>query len=159
MDGNSHPSGKALPLKLLAGFARQDRREFLAAGRPLEIAIQEQFMDEGERDLNLYVILTGSVSAWRGGVKVATLGPGEVLNETKIFLPRPNPLAAMAEAEDTAVLRLPRAELLAFFRDRPERLLKVFVLNIVAILAQKLEDREDSIIASLLPLVSAAEEV
>jgi len=75
-----------------------------------------------------------------------------------IFLPRPNPLAAMAETEDTAILCLPRADLLAYFRDRPERLLKVFVLNIVAILAQKLEDREDSIIANLLPLVPMAEE-
>jgi hypothetical protein len=65
---------------------------------------------------------------------------------------------AMAETEDTTVLQLSRADLLAYFRDRPERLLKVFVLNIVAILAQKLEEREDSIIANPLACAALAEE-
>jgi len=156
-DPDTRTPARATPVKLLTGFARDDRRQFLARGRPVELAFQETFMEEGDRDLNLYVVLTGSVSTWRGGVKTATLGAGEVLNETKIFLPRPNPNAAVAETEDTAVLRLPRSELLAFFRDRPERLLKVFVLNIVAILAHKLENRDDAMIASLLPLAPTAE--
>ena len=147
----------APPPKLLAGFAPRDRRDFLAAGEPVQLTAGESLMEEGERDLSLYLVLSGSVSAWRGGAKVATLGAGEVLNETKMFLPRPNPVAAVCESQEAAILRLRRAELLAYFRDRPERLLKVFVLNIVAILAQKLEDREDAILAGLLPLAPAAE--
>ena len=116
-------------------------------------------MVAGERDLNLYLVLSGIVSAWRGGVKVTQLGAGDILNETKVFLPGPNELTAKAETPDTVVLCLPRTELLTYFRDRPERLLKVFVLNIVAILAKKLGDREESIVASLLPDMAMAEEV
>jgi hypothetical protein len=56
----------------------------------VEAICGEPFMEEGERDLSLYLVLTGSVATWREGVKVASLGAGEVLNETKMFLPRPN---------------------------------------------------------------------
>lgn len=157
--GDRHPEAHlgSTPVKLLAGFAREDRRDFLETGRVLEYGLDERIAEEGERDLHLYVVLSGSVSTWRRGVKVATLSAGEVLNETKIFLPRPNQVTAVA-AEDAVVLRLPRSEVLAYFRDRPERLLKVFVLNIVAILAQKLETSESQLIAGCLPAVRAAEE-
>ena len=148
---------KVPSVKLLAGFARQDRRDLLARGIPFEVGLLETFMQEGDRDLNLYLILSGHVSTWREGVRLGALGAGEVLNETKLFLPRPNRHSARAEAEGTLLLRLPRVELLGFFRDRPERLMKVFVLNLVAIQAFKLEDCEESIIAGVPPALQMGE--
>lgn len=155
MTNSVETAGPARPPKLLAGFARDDRRQLLAGGRAVELAEHETFMHEGDRDLNLYLVLTGYVSVWRGDVQVATLGAGEVLNETKMFLPRPNQHSARAEIEGTTLLRLPRVELLSYFRDQPERLLKVFVLNIVAILAQRVEDREESMLSGLIGAVAA----
>lgn len=157
-NGRLEPRSNAGSVQLLAGFARQDRRDLLAQGRTFQVDQLETFMSQGDRDLSLYVVLTGSVSAWRDGVMIANLGVGDVLNETKMFLPRPNQYSARAESQDTTLLRLPRAALLAYFRDRPERLLKVFVLNIVAVLALKVEDREEAIIAGLMPTLSLSEE-
>ena len=65
---------RAAPPRLLTGLSKEDRRDFLTLGRPVEVICGQPFMEEGERDLSLYLVLTGSVSTWRGGVQVASLG-------------------------------------------------------------------------------------
>jgi CRP-like cAMP-binding protein len=144
-------------MKLLAGFSEKDRNDFLHIGRVYQYHLHDTIIREQDEDLNLYLVLEGAVSLWRRNIPVTNLQQGDVFNESKIFLPRSNANTVVAD-DETVILKCSRQDVLQFFTRKPERLLKIFVLNIVAILSNKLTSCEDILIQRQLDSMPAQED-
>jgi len=132
-------------IKLLDGFSVQDRIEFLSFGKVVEFNLHDKIILEYEDDSYIYLIMNGEVSIWKKDVPVFALKAGDVFNEIKIFLPKPNNITVIAE-DKTTVIKFKRNEILNYFHLKPERLFKIFTLNIISILFKKIEGYEESLI-------------
>ena len=132
-------------IKLLEGFSDEERREFLTCGAIREFYLHDKIISENEDDAHIYLILDGDVSVWRKDVRIFKLKSGDVFNEIKIFNPKPNNITVLAES-NCMIFRFTRNDVLNYFKLKPERLFKIFMLNIVTILLKKIEGYEDRLI-------------
>ena len=133
-------------IKLLDGFSIEERLELLSFGTVEEFYLNDQIISELQDDMNIYIVLDGEVSLWRKNIPILRLKQGDIFNEKKIFSPNaPNKLTIVAERR-TKVMKIGRKEFLNFFSLKPERLFKVFVLNIIAILSHKSEEYEEKLV-------------
>jgi CRP-like cAMP-binding protein len=70
---------------LFRPFDDAKRAELAARFRFLEIAAQTKLIGVGDRPDGLYIVLAGQFAVRRGGVQVATLGPGDLIGETALL--------------------------------------------------------------------------
>jgi len=146
MFGNSEYLIKNKKIKLLDRFSADDRIEFLSFGTVKEFNLQETIITEKHDDVNIYLILEGEVSVWRKNLPIFRLKSGEVFNESKIFYPRTTNTVTVVSEKQTLMFIIGRKEVLNYFSLKPERLFKIFTLNIVSILSKKLEGFEEKIV-------------
>jgi len=146
MFGNSEYLIKNKKIKLLDRFSADDRIEFLSFGTLKEFNLQETIITEKHDDVNIYLILEGEVSVWRKNLPIFRLKSGEVFNESKIFYPRTTNTVTVVSEKQTLMFIIGRKEVLNYFSLKPERLFKIFTLNIVSILSKKLEGFEEKIV-------------
>lgn len=132
-------------IKLLDGFTNEEKLEFLSIGAIRDFYLHDKIITETEEDLNIYIVMDGEVSIWRKNVPLFQLKPGDVFNEIKIFLPKPNNLTVIAESK-ALIMRFARKEILNYFQLKPERLFKIFTLNIISILYKKIDIHEEKLI-------------
>ncbi|MFC1492850.1 Crp/Fnr family transcriptional regulator [candidate division KSB1 bacterium] len=133
-------------IRLLDKFSTKEIDELLSTGLISEFNLHDRIILENDQDLNIYIILNGEVSVWRKNVPVARLKKGDAFNETKIFIPSPNKISVMAECQ-TTILKLEREKLMDYFHRKPERLFKIFTLNILTTLFKKLEEYEEVLVS------------
>ncbi|GAB3015009.1 hypothetical protein GCM10011376_06800 [Nocardioides flavus (ex Wang et al. 2016)] len=69
---------------ILDGLPSADAERVLAAGRPLTLPQGWSPIAESTPADKAYLITEGEVSVRKGGVEIATLGPGAVVGETAI---------------------------------------------------------------------------
>jgi uncharacterized protein (DUF2225 family) len=84
----------------------------------------EVLVREGDRDLRLYIVVTGSVIIYKnyqkvGETRLEELVVGEFFGEQSLFLGIGQPATAVA-AQETLAYSLTRAEIFDFFRDEPD---------------------------------------
>jgi len=140
-------------IKLLDGFSDEEKSEFLSLGTVREYHLHDTIITEDQDDKNIYLVTDGEVSIWRKNVPIFKLKKGDVFNETKIFFPKPNTFTVTAE-KLTIIMKFRRREILTFFSLKPERLFKILTLNIISILARKLEAYEEKLISHYYQAVS-----
>ena len=89
----------------------------------------EVIFREGEKGEALHIVVRGGVelSAFGHGTQRRVLrvaGPGQILGETSVFGELPHAATATA-AEDTVVLRFPRAQALDLVRESPQLAVRI----------------------------------
>lgn len=140
-------------IKLLDGLSIEERMEFLSFGTVREYYLHDKIIIENQDDMNIYLVMDGEVSVWRKNIPIFELRKGDVFNETKIFSPKPNSVTVVAEKR-TTIMKIGRKEVLNYFSLKPERLFKIFVLNIVSILSRKLENYEEKLVSHYYQAIS-----
>ena len=119
--------------KLLRRFPPEDLREFLMTG-------DLEFFNAGDTILSEYsdqidaawLIADGKVSIWKDDIEMARLDPGGFIGETFLFN-KGRRIATVKAISSVAVIRFDRSVVLGFFRTRPERIFKIFIMNLLEI--------------------------
>jgi len=73
-------------------FSECDRKELVEIGNlatEIEIPAGREFIKEGDFAQEMVVIVEGTATVTKGGQKVATLGPGDVVGELALLRHRP----------------------------------------------------------------------
>ncbi len=128
---------KEVPL-LLRNFPPDDLRQFLESGKMEHYQRHDQILTvESSPATSAYLIVEGKVSIFKDDIHLATLEPGDFLGETFLFTKGSRTANVMAET-DTTLVRFDRQETLDYFRRMPERLFKIFIMNIIEIQQRKM---------------------
>lgn len=127
---NIPPILKKFPPEDLRGFLKTGELEFYSPG---QIIISEGSMKSNEG----WLPTEGILSIWKENIELARIGPGHFIGEAFLFTPSTRSATVKAET-DVALIRFERDAVLRFFRSRPERLFKIFVMNLLEIQHQKI---------------------
>ncbi|MEX0684671.1 MAG: cyclic nucleotide-binding domain-containing protein [Balneolales bacterium] len=123
---------------LFRKFEPDELRHFLKLGHNENYQKDDIIVQESEEpSTTAYLILEGSVAIWSEEIHLADLFVGDFIGETFLF---GNAIrtATVKAANEAVVLRFDRDEVLGFFRTKPERLFKVFIMNIIEIQQRKI---------------------
>jgi len=134
-------------IKLLHGFSVSDRSDFFTFGYIQDYYLHDMIISENQDDMNVYILIEGEVSIWKSNVPVLRLKEGNTFNEARIFFPKPVPLVVRSEGQ-TKIFKISRDKLLDYFVTRPERLFKIFTLNVLTVLQHKIEYYEQQLVQS-----------
>lgn len=128
---------RKVPL-VLKNFPPEDYRAFLMTGE-LELYLAGQIIlsEASEKISEAWLPTEGRLSIWKDDIEVAQLGPGDFFGETFLFS-KGSRIATVRAETDVAMIRFDRNRVLHFFRTRPERLFKIFIMNIIEIQQKKL---------------------
>jgi CRP-like cAMP-binding protein len=146
-----HPSSAVTSLDtiplLLKNFPSDDLRHFLAIGHTEHYQKQDVIIvDDNSPANSAYLVVEGRVSVWKDDMHLATLNAGDFIGETFLF--SRGLRSASVVAEDTCtVLRFDRQDTLDYFRRKPERLFKIFIMNIVEIQQKKIVNMNQKLIS------------
>lgn len=133
------------PPLLLHNFPRNDINDFLDVGVIERYNLGDYIMTEGEIGTSACLIVSGLVSVWKEDNLIVTLRGGEFIGEMFLFSHSRRIANVLAE-DDTTILRFHRNAMLEYFRKKPERLFKIFTMNIINIQQQKIEAMDNKII-------------
>ncbi len=114
-------------------FSPEDLRGFLMTGH---LELQNAggvLMEEGSSELrNAWLIADGLLSVWKDNVRVASLAAGDFTGEEFLF--KNGVRTATVKADTNAVLvRFEKSAVIEFFRTRPERVFKLFIMNLLEV--------------------------
>jgi len=132
-------------IRLLDKFTETEKEELFSIGSINEFQMHDRIIFENEEDHKIHIVLDGEISVWRKNVHVIRLKKGDSFNENVVFFPAPNKISVMAESQ-TNIFGVERDKLLDYFHRKPERLFKIFTLNILAVMSKKIEDYEEVLV-------------
>lgn len=133
------------PPLLLQNFNREEILDFLSVGVLEKYSLGDPIMKEGEPGNSACLIVSGLVSIWKYQNLIVTLSEGEFIGEMFLFSQSKRIANVIAE-ENTHILRFHRKTVLDHFRMKPERLFKIFIMNIISIQQSKIEAMDNKII-------------
>lgn len=123
---------------LFRNFSAEDLRDFLKIGQPLLYEKEDLIIDEVSSEVDTaFLIISGKVSVWKDEIHLASLSDGDFIGETFLFS-KGGRTASVSAIENTMMLKFYRSEVLDYFRRKPERLFKLFIMNIVEIQQRKI---------------------
>lgn len=123
---------------LLRKFPPEDFRDFIMTGAIEEFNAGETIVSEKDHFINDgWLVTDGSVSLFKEDVYIAKLQSGDFIGETFLFKNRA-PSGTLIATRPTAVIRFKREDVLTFFENRPDRLFKIFIMNLIDLQNQKL---------------------
>lgn len=123
---------------LFRNFTPEDFRDFLKMGHPLHFKKDDLIISESDTEVGTaFLVLEGKVSVWKDEIHLATLSEGDFIGETFLFN-KGGRTASVSAQDDTILLKFFRSEVLDYFRHRPERLFKLFIMNIIEIQQRKI---------------------
>lgn len=123
---------------LLRQFSPEEFREFILCGELEEYDAGETIVSEKDDLTNSgWMVAEGSISLFKEDVFIARLQEGDFVGETFLFKRRA-PSHTLVATRPTAVIRFDREPVLNFFNNRPDRLFKVFIVNLIDLQNQKL---------------------
>lgn len=116
--------------RLLHGFSKKEAEEFIALGH-------KEYFNENTR-INIsqndetVIVLHGEGMLWSGDAPMCRIGSGDSVGEAKVFLPNNgyNPMYLEVDP-GTEILRINKDDLVAFFKDKTEKLMMLFAINVV----------------------------
>lgn len=123
---------------LLRKFPPEHFRDFFICGELVEFNAGETIISEKDTFENDgWLVADGSVSLFKEDVYIAKLQPGDFFGETFLFKSRA-PSGTLVASRPTALIRFKRESALQFFESRPDRLFKIFIMNLIDLQNQKL---------------------
>jgi len=112
-------------------FGPEDLRGILSIGRYEEFEGNFSLKGEnGKKSFEGYLILDGKMAAIRNGVVIEEYNPGDFIGEAFLHS-RALIECELMTTEPVRLLAFDRENTLYFFRDKPEKLLKIFTINVV----------------------------
>ena len=124
-------------IPLLNNIPEKTIKEFLDLGTMKTYDPDEIILQEGNTDRRLYIIFEGEVSVRQDNIELYRLGKFDCYGEMHIFRPNLSTQCLIAYSA-VSILSLDRDELLNFFNQREEKLVKHFILNTLNAVYQKL---------------------
>lgn len=125
------------PPLLLANFPHDLAEKFLHLGEECYFNIEEEVINNRELGRDIYLIGEGEVSVYRGKIRLATLGKGDVFGELVIFRDHYR-IASVRANKPSILLKFHRHVVMDFFAHQEARLFYIYVVNIIEILRRKL---------------------
>lgn len=123
---------------LFKNFSSEDLRDFLKLGHPQMHKKGDVIITEDSLEIDTaFLIVSGKVSIWKDEIHLAVLSEGDFLGETFLF-GKGSRTASVTANEDAIVLKFIRSEVLDYFRQKPERVFKLFIMNIIEIQQKKI---------------------
>lgn len=86
---------------LFSGCNRRELQNIARAGDEITMTAGTMIIDQGQLGREAFVILEGAVSVRRGGRKITTLGPGDVVGELSLLDHGPRTAAAVCDTDCT----------------------------------------------------------
>ena len=108
---------RAVPL--FAAMRRKDLESLERLADTIELPAGKTLMREGDHGSEMFVIASGSVEVDRGGLRVAKLGPGEVVGEMALLSEGPR-IATVTTVEPTTVIAIQHREFHTLMDDSAE---------------------------------------
>ena len=125
------------PPLLLAHFPADVAEKFLAMGFDEQYNIHEDIMKEGQMGKDMFLICEGEVVIYSKGIKMATLGKGDVFGELILFRDQYR-IASVKVEKSARLLRYSREILMDFFGRNGQKLFDIYMMNLMEILRRKL---------------------
>jgi CRP-like cAMP-binding protein len=124
---------------LFRNFSPEDLRDFMKLGHPLLFKKDDLIIDEYSTEIDTaFLILSGKAAVWKDDIHLAVLSEGDLLGETFLFNKSGRTASVSAMQEDVILLKFFRSEVLDYFRKKPERTFKLFIMNILEIQQRKI---------------------
>ncbi|MCH8556772.1 MAG: cyclic nucleotide-binding domain-containing protein [Balneolia bacterium] len=112
-------------------FSRKDLLDVLAIGKTVDIApFKEVHIFNKYKLPEAYIILDGLVEVRRRGYTIEQYTTGDFIGEGFLHSQHP-PNYELRTAIPSTLIVLRRDEMLRFFRERPEKLFKIFTMNVI----------------------------
>lgn len=120
-------------------FAPEDLRGFFMTGVLEVYEPGEEIVTEGSHDIHsAWLIADGAVSVWKEDIEIAQLSQGDFLGEEFLFT-RGARIATIRADRETVMVRFEKDAVIDFFRTRPERVFKVFIMNLLEIQQRRIQ--------------------
>lgn len=117
--------------QVFKNFSPEDLRGILAASRYEEIDANVNLNGNNEKKaLEGYLILEGRMAAYKNGMIIEEYNPGDFIGVAFLHS-RVLVQCELTTTEPVRLLAFDRKQTLYFFRDKPEKLLKIFTINVV----------------------------
>jgi CRP/FNR family transcriptional regulator len=121
---------------LLAGLDDRVRRRLAQIGKRRTYAAGETIIEEGEKGVALYVVLSGRVRVERSGEQLGELGAGDFFGELALIEDEPRSATVIA-VDDTECILFVAWEFRALIKEQPQ-----IAVPIMLALIERLHRRE-----------------
>ena len=112
-------------------FSRQDLLDVLAIGKAVDVApFKEVHIFNKYKLPEAYIVLDGLVELRRKGFTIEQYTNGDFIGEGFLHSQQ-QPNYELRTAIPSTLIVLRRDEMLRFFRERPEKLFKIFTMNVI----------------------------
>ncbi len=120
-------------------FSPEDLRGFFMTGVLEYYSAGEVIMTEGSDQIqSAWLIADGTLSVWKEDVEIAKLVSGDFTGEEFLFT-RGSRIATVKADSDVVLIRFMKDSVIDFFRTRPERVFKIFIMNLLEIQQRRIK--------------------
>ena len=120
-------------------FSPEDLRGFFMTGQMEFYSAGDVIMTEGSDQIhNAWLIADGKLSVWKEDVEIAHLEAGDFTGEEFLFT-RGARIASVKAESDVVLVRFSKESVIDFFRTRPERVFKLFIMNLLEIQQRRIK--------------------
>ncbi len=114
-------------------FTPEDLRGFFITGQLEEYQAGDEIISEGDDEIqSAWLIADGDLSVWKEDVEIAPLGTGDFIGEEFLFT-RGSRIATIKANSNVVMIRFEKNTVIDFFRTRPERVFKIFIMNLLEV--------------------------
>ena len=120
-------------------FTPEDLRGFFMTGQLEVYQTGDVIMTEGSDQIqSAWLIADGTLSVWKEDVEIARLDSGDFIGEEFLFT-RGSRIATVKANCEVSMIRFEKNTVLDFFRTRPERVFKIFIMNLLEIQQRRIQ--------------------
>lgn len=124
---------------LFKKFPPEDLRGFFTTGKMEKFRAGETIIEESsDHAHSAWLVAEGQLSVWIENMEVAQIGTCDFIGEEFLFSKGARTATVKAES-DAVLVRFEREGIIDFFRKRPERLFKIFIMNLLEIQQRRIK--------------------
>lgn len=134
------------PPLIFRKFEPEDMRDILNCGEMEKYSEGDIILNEDDEKVDFaYLVVEGQVSIWKDNIHLANLKAGDFIGESFLFS-KGIRTATVKAYEGAKLLKFRRQRILEFFRAKPERLFKMFTMNIIEVQQRKITSMNQKMI-------------